>query len=564
MAPIEQIIRKYALQNAYFHGGKAQLANVISKVIGEMPGVRKDMKELVPQIKRIIDEVNKLSSADQKVQLEGLAPGLLVRSKEERKGVPDIPNAVMGKVVTRIPPEPSKYPHLGHALSFMINYLVAKKYRGQTVLRFEDTNPLKVEEEFYQATYDALEWLGIEYDREVRESDHMETYYEHAYKMVELGSAYVCDCDQEMMRSFRQAGKACRCRERSIDENLQLWEHMLDDLSGSTLRLMGDMKDDNHMMRDPVLMRVVDAKHCIQGRKYRVWPMYDFAVSIEEELCGITHVLRSAEFGTMRVELQNYIRSLFGYKDPEIIQYTRFNIHGSPTKGRVIRELVEDGTVDGWSDPRLVTVKALERRGIMPQTIRDLTIDVGITNKPTTIDFKTIFAFNRKVLDPVSKRFFFVPDPVELKVVGAPKMIKELKLHPDADLGTRKLRAGNSFYLPAMDIKSLKKGQEFRLKDLYNVRITKKKPLEGEFAGKELKKVPKVQWVPEAKVEVRVLVPGLLEVEGRIKKDSLRVVRGYAESNIRGLKKGDIVQFERFGFCRLDDKKSFTFVFAHK
>ena len=564
MSAIEGIIRKYALQNAYFHKGSAHLGNVIPKVIGEKPALRKKMKTLIPEIQKVVDEVNKLSADEQKTQLEELAPELLERSKEEKKGVPDVPNAKKGKVVTRIPPEPSKYPHIGHALCFMINYLVAQKYKGKTVLRFEDTNPLKVRKEFYKAVYDALEWLGIEYYNEVRESQHMDAYYEHAKKMIELGSAYVCNCSQEHMRNWRQKGKACRCRERSIEENLQLWQHMHDDLSGYTLRLMGDMKSKNHVMRDPVLMRIVDARHCFTGKDYRVWPMYDFAVSIEEHLCGITHVLRSAEFGTMRVELQNYIRSLFGYKNPEIVQYTRFNIHGSPTKGRVIRELVEEGVVDGWSDPRLVTVSALRRRGIMPQTIKDLAIDVGITTKPTTIDFKTIFAFNRKVLDPTSKRYFFVSEPVKLKVKKAPKLTKELKLHPDSDLGTRKLKCSDTFYLSGLDAKSLKKGQEFRLKDLYNVKIIKKSPMTAEYTSKEVKKIPKIQWVPSDYKEITILVSDLLEKDGKIDKKSLREVKGYAESNIRSLKSGEIIQFERFGFCRLDDKKSSTFVFAHK
>jgi glutamyl-tRNA synthetase len=290
--------------------------------------------------------------------------------------------------------------------------------------------------------------------------------------------------------------------------------------------------------------------------------MYDFAVALSDVFCKVTHILRSSEFGSMRIELQDYIRSLFGYPNPSCIQYTRFNIQGTPTSGREIRDLVEKGIVEGWDDPRLVTTLALKRRGILPQTIKQLAIDIGITKKPKKIDWSLIAAYNRKILDPGTRRYFFVQDPVQIKIVNPPNLkVKVLKHHPSSDLGSRQVRISDVFYLAHDDFKGLKPGDVFRLKNLYNVRYISGKKFR--YIGSELIDIPKYQWVSEP-LEISIKIPSPLYIDDKINKKSMQTIHGYAEKAIKNLKEGEILQFERFGFVILDNKQKLEFIFSHK
>ncbi|MBW2971257.1 glutamate--tRNA ligase, partial [Candidatus Woesearchaeota archaeon] len=332
----EQVILKYALQNAVRYDGKAQPGAVMGKVFSELKV--KDKKELAKKVQQIIRDVNKLKLDEQKAKLEKLAPELLEKKKkEEKKELPELKNAVKGKVVTRLPPEPSKYNHIGHAMSFLINYLYAKKYEGKCILRFEDTNPLKATQAFVDAmTTDVLDYLDIKPDKVVFASDDLPMLYKYAERLIENGKAYVCSCKQDKMRELRHCGKCCPCRENSVKENFDKWKKMLDreyKEGEVVLRLKGDIESCNHCMRDPVIFRIVFAEHYRQKNKYCVWPMYDFENAIEDSVNGVTYILRSNEFGTMRIELQNHIKELLGLSKQVIIHYGRFNITGATTQG---------------------------------------------------------------------------------------------------------------------------------------------------------------------------------------------------------------------------------------
>lgn len=568
---MKEIILKWALKNAIEHDGKAQVGAVIPKVIGEKPELRQKIKEVAKEVTLIVKEVNSLSIEKQKEKLKEIAPELLEQKKhEERQELPDLPNAQYGKVVLRLPPEPSGYMHLGHAMSGLINFMYKQKYNGKLWLRFEDTNPKKVKEEYFESFRNGYRWLGIVWDEEKKLSDDMAEFYKYAEKLIKDGNAYVCTCDEKTIKKNRFEGKECKCKKRTVEENLQMWADMLNKKyreGEAVLRLNGNMKDVEASMRDPNLLRIIDTPHIYTGTKYSVWPVYDYAVVIEDYLCKITHVLRSQEF---HVTLQDYLRKILGFPPVNIIQYARFNFKGTPFAKRKIRPLIEQGIIKSWDDPRLPTISAIQRRGFLPEAIKQFTIAVGYSKSEHTYDWEMFYAFNRKLLDPISKRYFFVPNPVQLKVEKAPQIKVELKYHPEKDLGLRQINTTGTFLISSDDAKEIKKGELFRLKDLYNVKLTKKTKSElvGEYAGKELiEKTKKIQWVPvEHKIPVQVIVPDVLFDENdNYNKDSLKVIEGFAEPSVENIAIGQVVQFERFGFVRLDSKeKILKFIFAHK
>lgn len=558
MVNLNKEIRKFALENAYAHKGTAQVGPIIGKLISSDLISKKEIKKTVSKIKKIIKKVNKLSLEEQEKELEKTYPEFFEEEKDEQT-LKELPNAKEGRVVTRIPPEPSKHTHIGHALSFLINYLYAQKYKGRCILRFEDTNPEKSEQRYVDSIKrDLSEYLDIEPDEVVYESDDLPEMYSYAEKLIKKNKAYVCTCPRDKLRRLRNEGEPCKCRSKCT---LKKWKDMLNEKyeeGEATLRLKANISSDNYAMRDPVIFRICNTEHYRQGNKYKVWPLYDFAAAVEEELCGITHVLRSSEFGKMRIELQNWISEQLGFEKKTFIQYGRFNIAGAVTKGREIRKLIKEGKVSGWDDVSLVTLKALERRGIHPETFRRLAVKVGLSKTETKIDWSVLAAENRKILDPIAERYYFVEDPVKIEVLDAPSEEIKLRLHPEGGKGNRKLKISKSFFVSRKDAKSMKKGDVIRLKDCHKIKITK--------AGKEIKakmaedqslsmKTSKIQWVPaENNVKTEVIMP------------DHEVKEGLAEKNVTDLNPGDIIQFTRFGFCRLDKKlkNKLMFVFGHK
>jgi len=560
---IKKKILKYTLQNAVKFNGKANPGAVIGKLLKEDEGLKSRIKQLSKGIQKAVKEVNKLSLEQQKEKLKQIAPEMLEKKKAEKRGLPELKNAVMGKVVTRIPPEPSKYNHIGHALSFLLNYLYAKKYKGKAVLRFEDTNPTASKQEYVDAMKeDVLEYLDIKPDKTVFVSDDMPRFYKLAEDLIKRNKAYVCFCKREKMQDLRHKGLSCECRNNSAEKNLEEWKNMLNRKykeGECVLRLKIDLKSGNHVMRDPVIFRIIYAEHYRQKNKYCVWPLYDFENAVEEEFCGITHILRSSEFGNMRIELQDYIKDLFGFKKQEIIQYGRFNVAGAITQGREIRKLISEKKVIGWDDPRLVTLRALKRRGIAPEVFYELALKVGLSKTLTNIDWTVISSISRKILDANSNRYFFIHEPKEIAIKNAPEMQVKIKLHPEHDdRGTRSLKTDERFYIPKNDFRELKQGELYRLMHAFNF---KKQKNQFVFDSVELEKYKKqgksiMHWLPrhEKLVSVEVLMP------------NAEIVRGVAEPSVKKIKINEVVQFERFGFCRLDsiEKDKLSFWFTHE
>lgn len=564
MADITKVIRKFALQNAVKFDSKANPGNVIGKVIADHPELKADMKSLSKQIAEMVKEINTMNPAAQLAELQELAPELLEKKEVGPKTWPELKNAVQGKVVTRFPPEPSKYIHLGHALSFIINAELARKYDGKIILRFEDTNVDKAKQEYVDSFLDDMQnYLDIKPAKIVYISDDLPKLYELAEQLIMKGEAYVCFCEREKMQDLRHKGKACECRSRSHQEHMEAWRDMVGgkyDEGTCVLRLALDMEAQNQVLRDPVIFRINKGNHYRQGTKYAVWPLYDLANVAEDEWCGVTHVLRSSEFGMMRIELQDKIRELFGWKKKEVLQYGRFNVIDSITKGREIRELIEKGEVAGWDDPRLVTIKTLKRRGIQRQACIDLAMDVGLSPSQTNIDWDKIAAFNRKILDPIAKRFFCITDPVEVTISGAPQQRVELDLHPDKHHGGRAFITHERFLIAPADAHPIKPGKLYRLMDCLNFRVEGKKYLFDSRGVEEYRKSGEriMHWLPAEEkdelVKIEIVMP-----------DNSRA-HGVAETGVKQLKVGEVIQFERFGFCRLDaiGKSKMVFWYSHR
>ena len=565
-----QLIRKHALVNAVKHEGKADAKAVMSRIMADAPAARKKVSEVREIVNKTVLEVNAMSPETQREIVEKIAPELLVETKRtEKKELPPLPAAVEGKVVTRLPPEPNGYIHLGNAMSFFFNYLYARRYHGTLWLRFEDTNPKKEKTDYYSKIKDDIQWLGIKWDKEKSNSDDMEIFYDFAKKLLVQKKAYICSCSLKKTRENRAAGKTCEHRDNTPERNLELWSQMLSNKfkEGEVVwRVKGDMESTNYVMRDPTLFRIVDTPHALKGTKYVVWPTYDFAVSIEDSICGVTHVLRSNEFA-LRGELQHYIRNLVGLRGPIIIEYSRFNFEGTPTGKRLIRPLIEDGVVSGWDDIRLSTIRGVRRRGIVPKTIEEFAIQIGISQSQPVFSWDLLLSLNRKILDPIAKRYFFVDNPVKVTVEDAPKLVVKLEHHPEKKLGYREVKTGNTFYIPRKDVPDV--NTTIRLKDLYNVKITgvSDNEVKSRFAGRDLVEgTSKVQWTTEENIPIEVQVPDLIFVADKINKNSLTIVRGYGENACRELKVDEHVQFERFGFCRIDQKKKDKIIacFTHR
>ncbi len=555
-------MEKYALQNAVQHKGRAEVGAVVSKVLGENPALRPLGKDVARIAADIVKTVNAMALPVQEQTLKDRYPEAtsVVEKKEGRAGLPPLEGAEKGQVVVRLPPEPSGYMHIGHAMAGTINAVYRETYDGKLWLRFEDTNPRKVQKRYYESFRKGYTWMGIKWDYEKNVSSDIELLYEHVQDLLEAGSAYACDCPAETVKKLRFEGVACPHRDQTVERNLAIWDEMLakKHKEGTfVIRLKGDLASLDYSLRDPNIARIIDHPHPLTGDKYGVWPTYDFEVVVEDQVCGVTHILRSSEF---HVSLQEMIRNMLGFPAITVRQFSRFNFRGTPVSKRMLRPLVEEGLVSGWDDPRMPTIEGVRRRGIVPEAIRRFTVEVGYTQSEHTFDWSLLFAVNRKILDPITKRVYFVPDPVKLRVEGAPGKTTTIPFHPLENLGERSISTAGNFYIPSGDVEKISEGQVFRLMELYNVRLLSKpspgsEGALGRFEGEELlQDTRKLQWVTQEDSHgVEVLEPSeLYNADETFNNDSLKTRLGVVEGVFESLKEGDIIQFPRYGFVRVD------------
>lgn len=557
---MDLVIRKYSLANAIKFGGTANAQAVIGKLLAERPDLRVQAREIIEQVKIIVKEINQIPLSAQISELQSIAPDLLETTKEHQiKELPPLTDAKIKKVVTRLPPEPSGYPHIGHGYAGYINWYYARKYNGRLILRFEDTNPRNVQEEYYEAFKEGYTWLELDWDEELNVSDDLPYFYEMAQELLQRREAYFCSCPLDTIKENRHSGTPCPHRQEPEQNALAIWDDIIDGKYAEgeiVCRLRIDIKHPNAVMRDPNIFRIIDHSHPLQGDRYRLWPTYDFAVALEDHRNGISHVLRSNEFAS-RGELQTYIRNLFGFPQPRIQEFSRFSIEGSPVSKRKIRPLIETGFITGWDDIRLTTLRALERRGILPETIKEMTREVGMSVAQPKLDWSVIIGINRRLVDPIADRFYCVTQPFPVQIKNATKHTALIPYHPDfKDRGTRKIPLIDKVYIDGQDAERLNPGDIFRLKHAYNVRVERKTrhKIEGVIAGDQLDQAQlKIQWVTDNSVPVELRVPDVLFIDDEPNPTSLKIIEGKGEQALTDVKPGTIIQLERKGFGYLEE-----------
>lgn len=549
---MENLILKHVLINALEHDGKAELQAVLKRVFSEAPEMKNKIKEVVEEVRKIVEEVNSLPIEEQKRKLNEL--GVKVeKKKQEGIKLPELPGAEFGKVITAFPPEPSKFPHIGHAKAAYLNFLYAKEYGGKFILRFEDTNPRMVKKVYYKAIIDGLKWLGIKFDVIDYSSDHIEKFYEAVEKLLRERKVYVCMCKKEVIKKKRILGEECEHRLNSEEKNIELWEKMKNNFGEgeATVRLKIDMKSTNMTLRDPSIMRIIDAKHPRTGKKYRVWPMYDFATALMDGWEGVTHRLRSKEF-EIRKELQQYISKCFGLKPPYIIEFGRLNLEGVLSSGRKIREMIKNKQLTGWDDPRLTTLIALKKRGFDPEAIRNFILLTGVSKAEGSLSWNMLEAENRKVIDSKSNRYMAVLDPVCVSIKGAPE-IKEVKiaLHPDfPERGFRTVPVNTEkIYIERSDYEKYK-NKTVGLMYFASVKLGE----EVLFTSMEVPfEIPKIHWCSEPNIKVKMVMP------------NAEIKEVICEPEVKNVKSGQTIQMPRVGFAKVVKKyKDIVLYYTHK
>ncbi len=560
-------IRKISLQNAFEHEGKTQDKIVLAKILGTKPEFRTRVKEISEEIKTIVSEINQLSFEEQKKIIEESFPDILIPKEktEEREGLPLLKNAEHGKVVTRFPPEPNGYPHIGHAKAAIINAEYAKMYGGKFILRMDDTNPEAERMEYHAAIKVGLDWLGIKFDVIKNTSDDMEIFYEKGIELINSGKAYVCTCKREDISENRRERIACKCSREDIKQSNKGWEKMFGKFKpgDAIVRFRGDMKADNAVMRDPVLFRIIEEKHYTLGNKYRVWPSYDFAVAIEDSIDGVTHAFRSKEF-ELRKELIDAILDALNMRKPYQDFFSRLEFKGMPISKRILKPLIEEGKVSWYDDPRLPTLESLRRRGIKPEAIKKFILSLGLTKANTLAPFDALESFNRKFVDADSIRLFMVSRPKKLTIKKIPFSFVEISNHPIKDMGKRKINIDENFYISGEDAENMK-GTQIRLLGLGNIKISKNNgELVGEFTeGESNSEIQKIQWIPQKNAHmIKILIPKQLFIDEKFNEDSLEELEVYTEPHYLELKDGEEIQFVRFGYCRKDSQNQA--IFTHK
>lgn len=516
----------------------------------------------------------------------------------------DIAEGHCKKVITRFPPEPNGYLHIGHAKSILLNYGLSQEYGGQFNLRFDDTNPTKEKVEFVDSIKRDVEWLGAKWHGDVLfASDYFDRMYEAAVKLIRKGKAYVCDLTPEQIREYRgtltEPGKESPYRNRSVEENLELFENMKNGMYADgekVLRAKIDMAAANINMRDPIIYRVAHISHHRTGDKWCIYPMYDFAHPIEDAIEGVSHSICTLEFEDHRPLYDWVVRELEYENPPKQIEFAKLYLNNVVTGKRYIKRLVEDGIVDGWDDPRLVSIAALRRRGFTPESIKTFVELVGVTKSQGSVEYPMLEYCIREDLKLKVRRMMAVLKPVKVIIdnypVGQVEYMEVPNNQENPELGTRKVPFTKELYIERDDfmIDPPKKyfrmfpGNEVRLMNAYFVTCTDYKTDEsgevteihctydpetrgGNFEGRKVKGT--IHWVSASEgkqVQVRLYENIVDEEKGvyneedgsiNVNPHSLTVIDNcYVEPELMDAAKEEKFQFVRNGYFCVDIKDS--------
>jgi glutamyl-tRNA synthetase len=402
MKDLKKKARAYALKNALAHEGKAQMGAVVSGLFAE--GLKKsEMGKFAKDINEVISEVNKLSEEEQNSEFENLEK--VVHEREVREGLPELPGAKKGKVVMRIAPSPSGPLHLPHAINLSLNYDFVEEHGGKLYVRIEDTNPETVYSKAYKMIEKEADWLTKGKAKLVIQSDRMNKYYDYAEKLIKKGAAYVCTCSAEDFKKLSDEQTACECRSLSDKENLERWEKMLDkkgfEQGEAVLRFKSDLKNSNPAMRDFPLARINETSHPKQKKKFRVWPLMNLSVTVDDIELGMTHVIRGKDHRDNAARQKMIYEVLGKGKDYPWVFFLGFlNFTGFEFSTRQMRADIDAGKYSGWADPELATVASLKKKGYKPEAFWKFAEHVGLSATDKKIDkedfFEVLDGFNEE------------------------------------------------------------------------------------------------------------------------------------------------------------------------
>lgn len=516
--------------------------------------------------------------------------------------VNDLESKKHDTIITRFPPEPNGYLHIGHAKSICLNFGLAKEFNGNVNLRFDDTNPVKEDVEYVNSIKEDVQWLGFDWTNLYFASNYFEQMYERAVLLIKKGKAYVCDLNAEQMREYRgsltEPGKESPYRNRSIEENLELFEKMKNGEFGDgekVLRAKIDMSSPNINLRDPAIYRISHSHHHNTGDKWCIYPMYAFAHPLEDAIEGITHSLCSLEFEDQRPLYDWVVAECEMPEVPRQIEFARLNLTNTVMSKRKLKQLVDEGVTDDWDDPRMPTIAGLRRRGYTPEAIRNFCNEIGVAKADSTVDSQMLDYFVREDLQPKAPLAMGVLKPLKLVITNYPEgQVEMLEIEnnaKDETKGKRLVPFSREIYIEQDDfmIEPVKKyfrlfpGNEVRLKGAYFVKcndfITDENGNVTEihctydpetksgsgFTGRKVKAT--IHWVDANSAvpcEFRLFEPLILddapENEGKhfleqINPNSLKIVQGFAEKTaIENAKPQDKFQFVRHGFFNVDSK----------
>ncbi len=514
--------------------------------------------------------------------------------------IEDLQAGRVEQIVTRFPPEPNGYLHIGHAKSICLNFELADEFNGKTNLRFDDTNPLKEDAEYVESIKEDVKWLGFEWDGLYFASDYFEEMYNRAVLLIKKGKAYVCDLSAEEIRKTRgtltEPGTESPYRNRSVEENLDLFERMRKGEfkdGEKVLRAKIDMASPNINMRDPVLYRIAHATHHNTGDKWCIYPMYDFAHPLEDAIEGVTHSLCTLEFEDHRPLYDWVIRECEMEHQPRQYEFARLNLTNTVMSKRKLKQLVDEGHVDGWDDPRMPTISGLRRRGYTPEAIRAFCREIGVARSNSVVDARMLEHFIREDLKLKAPRTMAVLRPLKVVITNYPEDQVEMldaEINPEnPEMGMRQIPFSREIYIEQDDFMEnppskyfrLFPGNEVRLKHAYFIKCYDMiKDADGNivelhctydpetksgtgFTGRKVKGT--IHWV-DAKhavpAEFRLYEPLLLDDESDEEKSfldcinphSLEIVHGFVEPNMKAVKPHDKFQFFRHGYFNVDPK----------
>ncbi|MAG21967.1 MAG: glutamate--tRNA ligase [Candidatus Diapherotrites archaeon] len=530
---------RYAIKNAFLHEGKADVGAIVGKMKALHPDL--DIKDSMPSIIEAVKKVNALGKKEIEAEYKKFEGSYELKPKQKDSMLPTLDWAEKESVVTRYAPNPNGPFHLGNARAAILCDEFAKIYGGKMILRFDDTDPkIKKPIENAEAIFkEDLEWLGCEISETYFASDRLDIYYKYMKEVLKKGHAYVCDCDVEKWRKLIKAKKACKCRDISPKEQLQRFEKMLSNEfkeGQAVLRIKTDLNHNDPSIRDWWAAKVVDnpVHPNPKSKGKHVWPSYNFASAIDDHELGVTLILRGQEHAQNQTK-QEFLYDYFKWTYPHSFHFGRIKLADTVLSTSKIKEGIEKGEYKGWDNPRLGTIKALRRRGFQASALRKAILDVGVKSSGVSIDAKRLHDLNKEELGDV-KRIGFIAEPVRLSVDYAPD-------------GTEQ------FVVDSATLKKLKVGSVFRLREKYNVKITKKDPLEifGQFVGTTNTGKEVVGWLSDS-IDIELVMPDGKKMAGLASKELLEE------------KEGSIIQLDKFGFCRIDSVQENRVVlwFAHK